>query len=71
MNKELLEQLNQIYKNQPVFSGDLISKNAKNELLDLKLIMYYQDSDFKFGKYNYNVGGYVLTELGKEFFKNK
>lgn len=53
----LIEQLTQIKKNQPVKAGNLIHKQAKDELLKRNWIMLYEDE---------NVCGYVLTELGKE-----
>lgn len=62
----LFEQLIQIAKQQPVFAGDLIHKQAKDELVKRKWVMYYKDDDIKINGYAKGVGGYVLTELGKQ-----
>jgi len=68
MTASLLEQLKQIHNNQPVWSGDLINKAAKDELIKLGLVMWYEDADLKIDGYAKGVGGYVLTELGKETY---
>ncbi len=67
--QNLFDQLLQIKDHQPVFAGDLIHKNAKNELIKLNWIMYYEDDDFQINGYAKGIGGYVLTELGKKILE--
>ena len=66
--ENLFEQLEQIYKHQPVFAGDLIHKQAKQELVKRGWVMYYEDDDLKIPRYAKGVGGYVCTELGKKIY---
>jgi hypothetical protein len=55
----LFEQLEQIYKSQPIFAGNLIHKQAKDELVRRGWVMHYQDK---------NISGYVCTEIGKNVY---
>lgn len=64
-DQRLWEQFKNINDAQPVFAGDLISKEDKRKLCDLKLIMHYEDEDLEMPGYAKGTGGYVMTELGK------
>lgn len=68
IEQNLFEQLEQIYRSQPVFAGDLIHKQAKDELIKRKWVMYYEDDDLKLKGYIKGVGGYCCTELGKNIY---
>ena len=45
-NKVIMEQYNQIKKDQPVYAGDLISKQSVSELLDLGIVTRNSDGDY-------------------------
>lgn len=72
--EKIFEQLEQIAKWQPVFAGDLIHKQAKDELVKRKWVMYYEDPEMihtnELG-YKNKGGGYVLTELGSNIYGAK
>lgn len=67
----LKEQLSQIANSQPVFDGDLISKGDTKKLVELGLVMYYEDKDLKIKGYKKGIGGYCLTELGKKILRDE
>jgi hypothetical protein len=56
MNKAELEELKCIGLYQPVFAGDVLSKETAKQLMDQGLAMQYE-------------GDYVLTEVGKRKFQ--
>lgn len=62
--KNLFEQLNQIAKQQPVWDGDLIHKQARTELVVLKWVFRYHDKISN--DRAIREGGYVLTDLGRQ-----
>ena len=53
----LIEQYYQIGKNAPVYAGDLISKVATVELLQMKLVARNRHDD------------YILSDFGGELFR--
>lgn len=52
LTKSQREEFDNIANNQPVFAGNVISKQTTKELVDMGLVMTYE-------------GEYVLTEKGK------
>lgn len=59
LTKSEQEELNMIGEYQPVFAGDVISKDSIASLLSKGLVMHYNDVN----------GGYCLTEKGKQYFE--
>lgn len=58
LDKNLEEEFELIGLYQPVFAGDVLSKEDSRQLIELGLAMKYE-------------GDYVLTEKGKELFISK
>ena len=58
MKKDELDELRCMGLYQPVFAGDVLSKQTARTLINMGLAMYYE-------------GDYVLTEAGKTKFKKQ
>lgn len=69
--ENIFEQLEQIAKEQPVWAGSLLHKDAKNELVKRGWVMWYEDKNCNPNDRDYKDGGYVLTELGKKCYGAK
>jgi hypothetical protein len=63
IEKWLVEPLKQIAEHQPLSAGNLIHKQAKDELMNRKWIMYFVDEDLC-------LEGYCITELGKTVYRD-
>jgi hypothetical protein len=57
LEKLEIEEIKNIADNQPVFSGNVLSKESAHSLCEKKLAMIYE-------------GEYVLTEAGKIWVRN-
>lgn len=57
LTKSMREEFDNIAKNQPVFSGNVISKQESRKLILCGLVMYYE-------------GEYVLTDKGTALKEN-
>lgn len=61
----IIEQLDQVYEQQPVWDGDLLHKQAKDECVKRGLIMRFTDHTLK-------MDGFVLTKRGLCYYmKNR
>lgn len=69
--ENIFEQLEQIAKCQPVWAGNLIHKQAKDELVKRGWVMWYEDKNCNPNDRDYKDGGYVLTELGQKAYGAK
>ena len=66
MTKVQIEQLSDIVQRGPVFAGDLISKQAKNDLVAMGFVRYFRGYGNDAGIHDdgLRLGGFVATPDG-------
>lgn len=70
LNKNQLEQLQNIVYYGPVASGDLIGKSLRDELSQLGYVAYLLGCNKPRSRDGIRIGGWVATDSGREaYFK--